>query len=157
MRSESENQNMCAALSDMHKDAYGFRPKSDYWARFDAMSEAEQDAEFDSICRACSSAVDEENRLYARNLSEFENLVKTFETLVVGVTRAKAVVMALDTEADELRGDEYDRYENTLSYLCYKFGISDSDFIRDYMPLFDVEINDGRWYHVNLQDLKELV
>lgn len=50
-------------VSDLHKDAYGFRPREGFWARWETLSEQERQAEWDSLmAEARRSAAEDERR-----------------------------------------------------------------------------------------------
>ena len=47
-------------VSDLHKDAYGFRPRETFWNIWDQKSDAEKQAEWDSLLRALELEMERE-------------------------------------------------------------------------------------------------
>lgn len=47
-------------VSDLHKDAYGFRPRGMFWTAWDQMSDAEKQAEWDSLLLALELELERE-------------------------------------------------------------------------------------------------
>jgi hypothetical protein len=62
-------------LSDLHKDAYGFRPRELFFARWDAMSVEEKNDEWEHLLNALADANDAYLAATSKALKEFrENL-----------------------------------------------------------------------------------
>lgn len=89
-------------FSDMHKDAYGFRPSVDTCARWRAMSEVELDAEEARLQRIVEAEIEREKEQHAAAAVRFEQVVA--ETIATGAhDRAMAIrwlVEAHDAEQD---------------------------------------------------------
>lgn len=49
-------------ISDLHKDAYGFRPSSAWWVEWNSMSSDEKQETWERIERASDRAIEEELR-----------------------------------------------------------------------------------------------
>lgn len=62
-------------VSDLHKDAYGFRPRSDFWSMWDSYSNDEKQVEWDSLCDVMENSINEEKREQERAVADFETLV----------------------------------------------------------------------------------
>ena len=77
-------------VSDLHKDAYGFRPTQGFWAQWEAMNDDGKQAEWDYLCDALYASNEEEELRQKRAIVEFEDLVNT--TLAAGAAdRATAL------------------------------------------------------------------
>lgn len=105
-------------VSDFHKDAYGFRPSQDWWIYWSSMSDAEKQAEWDSLglamdIRSRQAEIDE-----AWAINKFEKLVAT--TIEAGAkTREDALRWIMDASGCD--GDwEYLCYHNGLPYHYFK-------------------------------------
>lgn len=108
--------NDLSILSDMFKDANGFRPSGEYLRNVAAMPKAEQDAEFDYLQNEIVARIDAEAAAEVRAAAEFEaDMAKLQETH--GIDRATAI--RWDAEAfDATNGGGYDP-----EYHCYLRGL----------------------------------
>jgi hypothetical protein len=105
-------------ISDVHKDAYGFRPRGVNYAE---MSDDELEAEFNYLCDAAEAAVREEEAAEARALEEFEAEVSLMLSHGAG-SRPNALAWMLD--ARDL--NDYANLENGYidDYVNYSLGIA---------------------------------
>ncbi len=78
-------------VSDLHKDAYGFRPSQGWWSQWQYNTDAEKQAEWDSLISAM------EYREESRKADEQVAIV-AFESLVTKTLKAGA-----ESRADALR------------------------------------------------------
>ena len=104
-------------VSDLHKDAFGFRPSQNWWADWGSMNPVEKQAEWDSLIVALDRANDEFRDQEARAVTAFEILVtRTREN------GAKSREMALRwiMESSKCDGD--------WEYLCFTHGLPYSYF-----------------------------
>lgn len=62
-------------LSDLHKDAYGFRPGESFWARWKADSVAERNATWNGLLRSLDSAIADEKAATAAAIVDFEDAI----------------------------------------------------------------------------------
>lgn len=53
-------------VSDLHKDAYGFRPSQIWWSEWKAMSPEQKQSEWNFLCAMMEEAEQAENRAQAR-------------------------------------------------------------------------------------------
>ena len=73
----AERNDLLNIMSDMHKDAYGFRPRH---INYDVFTDAELDAECDSYQEVIISNQDLEAKQLAEDLKAFDELInKTIE------------------------------------------------------------------------------
>ena len=94
--------------SDMHKDAYGFRPRFDYldW------SLADFETEFEHLGRVIDQRIAEDNAAYDAAAIRFESRIESTIALGAG-TRENAIRWMMD--ADNVNGD--------IQYFCYLNGL----------------------------------
>ena len=77
-------------LSDMHKDAYGFRPSPEQWERWNTMNNAQLDAEEADLQEAIQIAIREEAEAEAGAVVAFEaHITKLIADF--GIDRATAI------------------------------------------------------------------
>ena len=106
-------------LSDLHKDARGFRPSADYMADFRSKTLAEQQAAWDSLVREVEESIDEDRRREAEALVAFnarlDGMMRDFS-----IDRATALRWDMEAyEADvegalEAHGDASQEIEHYL-------------------------------------------
>ena len=105
-------------VSDLHKDAFGFRPSQCWWEQWKSNTPAEKQVEWDYLIKAMEASFDEEKERESRAVVEFE--------IQVGRCRengAKSREMALRwiMEASGADGDwEYFCFLNGLPYHYFK-------------------------------------
>lgn len=105
-------------VSDLHKDARGFRPGQSWWQMWDALSDAEKQNVWDALGEELSETMERERQAEARAaLALTERLEQMYEL------GAKTEVQALKwiMEAEEF--DDCD-LQYGPSYFCYHFGLS---------------------------------
>lgn len=94
--------------SDMHKDAYGFRPRFDYldW------SLADFETEFEYLGYLIQRRIDDDNAAYDAAAVRMESLIENTIALGAG-SRENAIRWLMD--ADNVSGD--------IEYFCYLNGL----------------------------------
>lgn len=85
-------------ISDLHKDAYGFRPSESFWATFAAFNPDQKQALWDSLLADLNRSIDEDGEREEAAIFEFEDRV---DNLMHDGTNRKSVVEWLMREADE--------------------------------------------------------
>ena len=91
-------------LSDLHKDAYGFRPRSEeFWAEWDSADNDGKQRIWDDLLDAADRAAETEREIQQEAIAEFEGWVKQTMKIVVDSTREDCIRMMHD--AHETRGD----------------------------------------------------
>jgi hypothetical protein len=105
-------------VSDLHKDARGFRPSTTWWSVWNRVSDAAKQDIWDALCIELSEELDHEKREQARAaLALTERLEQMYELGATSEVQALQWIM----EAEEF--DDHDlRYG--ASYFCYHFGLS---------------------------------
>jgi hypothetical protein len=114
-------------VSDLHKDARGYRPREIWWIYWNNYSSAEKQREWDGLLRELSETMESER--HAENMAMVALHQRIQGTMLLG---AKDEVQALKwiMEAEEF-GDHDLHYGP--DYFCYHFGISYS--AKDELPI----------------------
>jgi len=105
-------------VSDLHKDAYGFRPRESFYQRWDTATEAERQNIWDNMCMTLESELELEKQETARNIERFESRVD--DVLRTGAaTRVQAIKwIAQSEDLDECAG-----YWPLYEELEYRLGL----------------------------------
>ncbi len=101
-------------LSDLHKDAYGFRPRSEsFWAAWNEADDTGKQAIWDDLIEASTAAEADD----LRQKSEAE--------AVLEASIAKAMGITSGTREDVIRYlDDANGTDGDLNYLEWKLGVS---------------------------------
>lgn len=101
-------------VSDLHKDAYGFRPSETFRDAWREASDAGKQAIWDNLVIAVRMSIEEDERLEKKSIAEFEKLVA--DTIQNGAkTRRRALEWIM--ESSGCNGDwEYLCYNHNLPY-----------------------------------------
>ena len=87
-------------LSDLHKDAYGFRPRSEeFWAAWDSADDDGKQRIWDQLVDAVGDSIREEQRYHNMAIAEFEGWVKQTMKIVVDSTREDCIRMMHDAHS----------------------------------------------------------
>ena len=78
-------------VSDLHKEAYGIRPREDFWSQWDAADADEKQRIWDSLCDISHSEAERERQDQLDAEAAFERHVERTTRLVVGSTREDAI------------------------------------------------------------------
>jgi hypothetical protein len=100
-------------VSDLHKDAYGFRPCQNWWADWESMNDEGKQQEWNSLLEAM-------DHREAQRASDEQNSIARFESLV-----AKTVKAGAATRADAVRWlmDGEDHVSGDVEFFEYLMGI----------------------------------
>ena len=109
-----------AIVSDLHKEAFGFRPSEGFWFNWNFASDDAKQTVWDALLLAQDQTVANQKAEYDDAKSEYE--VRLAEYISIGAKdRATAIrwlVQSLElTETDKWYGAEY---------ICYTLGLPDS-------------------------------
>jgi len=109
-------------ISDLHKDVYGFRPRQDWWANWNTISEDAKQAIWDYLCDECDHQIAAQAVLDEQALKDFEARVE--QTMKLGApdrdTAILWIVDSLDLSDNDLwYGAEYVCHRLHLSYDNY--------------------------------------
>ena len=109
----TEREQLLTYISDVHKDAYGFRPRGSY----DNYSVVELKAELD---RLCEIAEEEYKRQQELEAEAYKALHKHLADLVSIGARDFKQALAWDIKAEDCEHDGFIDY----GFYCYKKGIA---------------------------------
>lgn len=104
-------------VSDLHKDAYGFRPGQDFWADWALASDDERQATWDILLKSLEATIDAEEAQEQAAISEFESRI-TLHELAGAPSREVAIewiIQSLNlTQTELMYGGEY---------ACFQLGL----------------------------------
>jgi hypothetical protein len=105
-------------VSDLHKDARGYRPIAGWWQMWNALGDAEKQNVWDDLCAEHSAEMDRER--HAQNMASIALHQRIQGVMLLG---AKDEVQALKwiMEAEEF--SDFD-LQYGPSYFCFHFGLS---------------------------------
>lgn len=103
-----------SVLSDLHKEAFGFRPGVGYFAYWRAMTDEAKQAEWDHLCMSAEESERYECEAEARNYAAWQ---KRIETLVEYGAGDKATAIRWDMQAQKAEPGE-------VSFYCYACGLN---------------------------------
>lgn len=105
-------------VSDLHKDARGFRPGQSWWQMWNALGDAEKQNVWDGICDELDTEMKREELEKARALAKL--LDRILDTMKLGADDQKTAIKWI-IEAEEF--SDYD-LQYGADYFCYHFGLS---------------------------------
>ena len=108
-------------ISDLHKDARGFRPSQDWLHNFDSLPYAEQEKIWDRLVVEMDESMTDEDRREAAALADFRALIA--DTIAAGAADGATALRWL-RDADEQRGDD-------LSYFLWAHGLNSSELLQE--------------------------
>ena len=100
-------------VSDLHKDAYGYRPREYFWAQWHGCGDQGKQEMWDELLADLSDAVAEEKEREAAAIADVEKRIARIIDMVDGSTREDAI-RYLD-QAYDTRGD--------VNFLEFHLGI----------------------------------
>jgi hypothetical protein len=115
-------------VSDLHKDARGFRPSEYFWEEWDQCGDDNRQAMWDGLLRELEDTMAEDRRREAVALARFEDLLARTRQAGAGDDET-AVRWILEGE----RFEEHD-YRYGADYCAFHFGLNYSN---PYKALFD--------------------
>jgi hypothetical protein len=105
-------------VSDLHKDARGFRPGQSWWQMWNALGDAEKQNVWDGICDELDDEMKRGELEQARALAKL--LDRILDTIKLGADDQKTAIKWI-IEAEEF--SDYD-LQYGADYFCYHFGLS---------------------------------
>ena len=103
-------------VSDLHKEAYGFRPRgSGFWAEWDSADDDGKQRIWDDLLDAANRAAETEREIQQEAIAEFESTVRGIMATVAGATR-KDAVRYLHDQYDTQGSEEWLEYELGVPY-----------------------------------------
>jgi hypothetical protein len=86
-------------VSDLHKEAYGFRPTASFWSTWESSNDDQKQSEWDDLICAMEESMEQEKEQQAQALVNFRKLLKTtMTTCNVDWKNALRILMEADTE-----------------------------------------------------------
>lgn len=104
-------------VSDLHKDAYGFRPGTRFWGFWDSATDAEKQAEWDLLIKALERRIEEDAAQEKACIAQFEQLVS--KSIAAGAANRETALRWI-MDASTCNGD--------WEFLCYEHGLPYSYF-----------------------------
>ena len=105
-------------ISDLHKDAYGFRPGEGFWQRWAEATDAEKQEEWDWLVQAMAANMRAEQEDQERAILIFEKRIR--DLIDLGARNRAMAIRWLD-EAYETQGDmEFLEYNLDLPFGYFK-------------------------------------
>ena len=92
-------------ISDLHKDAYGFRPTQSFWASFAAFNPEQKQALWDSMLADLERSIKNEQDEYKSNIERFE---KRIDNLMHDGTTRQRMAQWLINYSKDIEGCEYE-------------------------------------------------
>jgi len=114
-------------VSDLHKDARGFRPSVYWWDQWNLASNDQKQVIWDSLGEELAREIELEKRLQKQAYFSLMNRID--ETLALG---AGNVITALKWIMEAEQFDDYD-LQYGADYFCYHFGLAYSD--KNLLPI----------------------
>jgi uncharacterized protein YabN with tetrapyrrole methylase and pyrophosphatase domain len=105
-----------SVFSDLHKDVYGFRPRS---ITFESL--ADFDAEYERLVVRLGEQMDEEDIIQARNFTKFVARVEETMQIVQRIDRERAIKIIAEAE-DEAENLAWYGYERLEYHFNLKYG-----------------------------------
>lgn len=100
-------------ISDMYKDAYGYRPTAEYFQWWDSCSDTQKQAHWDSLIADINSSIEGEKADQQEAIVKFEDRVTNL--LHTGTNRQRVIEWLMN--AEEVHGDvEYFEFLMGLPY-----------------------------------------
>jgi hypothetical protein len=100
-------------VSDLHKDAYGYRPREYFWAQWHGVGDQGKQEIWEELLADLSDSVAEEKRQQEAAIAATEKRIQDIQDMVAGSTREDAI-RYLDDVYDT-RGD--------INFLEYHLGV----------------------------------
>ena len=99
-------------VSDLHKDAFGFRPDGSFWREWDGCGDDGKQRIWNYLLESLKESIDEDRRIEEAAIKRFEELVTNTISAGAG-TRENAIRWIMD--ASDASGD--------WEYLCFTHGL----------------------------------
>lgn len=100
-------------VSDLHKDAYGYRPTAGWWAQWKSQDPEAKQADWDYMCRLLEENEEIERKRAIRSYEMWDRHINHIAA-EQGISIADA--LRWDMQAENVNGD--------ISYYCYQWGLS---------------------------------
>ena len=109
-----------AIVSDLHKDAHGFRPSAYFWRTWNAEGLSGKQIIWDALCRYLEQTQEREQDEVKRAISEYEVRIASYISIGAKdrATAIRWLVQSLElTETDDMF------FTCVAEYICYTLGL----------------------------------
>ncbi len=108
-------------VSDLHKDARGYRPREYFWAEWNTSNDFDRQAIWDGLIRELNAEMDRERAAEAAALEQFEQLIA--DTIQFGAADAETAIRWI------LEGEDFTGFDLAYGadYVAWHFGMSYSN------------------------------
>lgn len=104
-------------VSDLHKDAYGFRPREMFWSEWNNASNDEKQEIWDGLCKALERAIQEEKEQEEFAVTQFNDRVA--KVIATGAPDRETAIRWI---VQSMGLDEHDLMYGG-SYICWNLGL----------------------------------
>ena len=104
-------------VSDLHKDAYGFRPREMFWSEWNNASNDEKQEIWDDLCKALERAIQKEKEQEEFAVIQFNKRVA--DVMATGAGDRETAIRWI---VQSMGLDEYDLVYGG-SYICWNLGL----------------------------------
>lgn len=109
------------SLSDLYKDAFGFRPSSQFFMVWDHMSPQEKQEYWDSLNEAVAAAIEQERRMGNLAATKFKE----------SLSKVKEIAGSEETALRWLTAEEDFRYSLDIEHWLFMNDILDTEYGRE--------------------------
>jgi len=102
-------------VSDLYKEAYGFRPREYFWSEWEEATNDRKQAIWDDLLDTADREAEREREIQQEAIAEFESTVRGIMATVAGATR-KDAVRYLHDQYDTQGSEEWLEYELGVPY-----------------------------------------
>jgi hypothetical protein len=108
-------------VSDLHKDARGYRPDAYFWEEWNQCGDDTRQAMWDSLCVDLEQEIERERAAEAAALEQFEQLIA--DTIQFGAADAETAIRWI------LEGEDFTGFDLAYGadYVAWHFGMSYSN------------------------------
>jgi hypothetical protein len=108
-------------VSDLHKDARGYRPREYFWAEWNTSNDFDRQAIWEGLIRELNAEMDRERAAEAAALEQFEQLIA--DTIQFGAGNAETAIRWI------LEGEDFTGFDLAYGadYVAWHFGMSYSN------------------------------
>ena len=104
-------------ISDLHKDAYGFRPGSNFWSWWNTASDDEKQDQWDSLIRYAEAAAQEQREHEEAGIAKMEALIA--EVIELGAKDRLSAIRWLFDGSDANGDWDYFAWKHNLPYRYF--------------------------------------
>lgn len=99
-------------VSDLHKDAFGFRPGEYWWTEWNLSDEAGKQAIWDGLIECLNAAIKQEEEQEQQAIIQFEARIMSAMTYLGAATEAEAIAILMEQDQAD-----------SLDHLCWLNGL----------------------------------